>query len=57
MYFSHSFILLALPFLAAAIPLAKPPKARGIPIPIAKRGSTPVGDPSKLAGLAQASVA
>ncbi|KAI0299938.1 acid protease [Russula brevipes] len=55
MYFSHSFVLAALPFLAAAIPMAVPPTSRGIAIPIAKRGGV-VGT-SKFANAVESSVA
>ena len=57
MYFPLSFVLLVLRFLTPPIPLAEPPKGRGISIPIAKRGSAPVRDPSKFASLVQNSVA
>ena len=56
MYFSHSFVLAILPFLAAAIPMAQP-KSRGIAIPISKRLSTPVGSSSLYASRVQSSVA
>jgi len=43
MHFFHSFILAAVPLLTVAIPLAEPLSSRGIAIPIAKRGNSPVG--------------
>jgi cathepsin D len=56
MYFTHSFVLAALPFLAAAIPMAVPPTSRGIAIPIAKRNGGAVGL-SKFANAVESSVA
>ena len=57
MYFSPSFVVLALPFLVAANPLANPPEGHGVPVPIAKRGNTEGNNLHKYASLAQASVA
>jgi hypothetical protein len=56
MYFSHSFVLVILPFFTAAIPLAQP-KSRGIAIPISKRLSPPTGSPSLYASQIQSSIA
>ena len=56
MYLSHSFILAILPFFALAISVAQPPTSRGIAIPIAKRASLTLGNPSSHAGLVQNSI-
>ena len=57
MYFSHFYVLTIIPFFTAAVPLAQPPMTRGIAIPIAKRASVPLDDPSLFASLVQNSIA
>ncbi|KAF8480125.1 acid protease [Russula ochroleuca] len=59
MHFSLAFILVSLPFLTAAVPLADSPASRGIVVPITKRGSplNGVADPSALLSSARRSVA
>ena len=53
MYFSHFYVLTIIPFFTAAVPLAQPFTTRGIAIPIAKRASVPLDDPSLFASLVQ----
>jgi hypothetical protein len=55
-YFSHLFVLALLPFFAAAIPQAIPPTSRGIAIPISKRASPNLADPSLFARQALKSI-
>ncbi|KAI0279434.1 acid protease [Russula aff. rugulosa BPL654] len=58
MYLSHSFFLVILLSLAAAIPLAQSPVSRGIAIPIAKRATTlPLADPSRYESMNQNTIA
>ncbi|KAI0267796.1 aspartic peptidase domain-containing protein [Gloeopeniophorella convolvens] len=58
MYFSPAFVLAALPFLAAAMPVAEP-ASQGVAVPIAKRGGFRNGvvDTSKLQSRVRRSVA
>lgn len=58
MYLSHSFFLVILLSLAAAIPLAQSPVSRGIAIPIAKRATTlPLADLSRYESMNQNTIA
>ncbi|KAF8485660.1 aspartic peptidase domain-containing protein, partial [Russula emetica] len=57
MYFSHSLILVILPFFAAAIPLAQPPTCGGTAISIAKHGRHLCADPTLYASWVQTSIA